>query len=165
MLSFAGAIMNYSEWLENTKRVHLELKTSLGTDKGTATYIDSELLLKEFELHVNLVKHYLDLVIKFNVFYYAVTGALLSYYFTNFKTDNFIKWSLALPILMSFFFGILFVAASRAIPQVDEEITYISTLLGFAKPEVRVLRFALIASGLLFIGIGIVLSIVFIVKT
>lgn len=156
--------MNYSEWLENTKRVHLELKTPVTTNDSSIC-IDSELLLKEFNLHIDLVKHYLDLVIKFNVFYYAVTGALLSYYFTHFKTETLVKWSLMLPILMSFFFGILFVTASRAIPQVDDEITFISRLLGFAKPEVRVLSYALIASGLLFIGVGIVLAAMFIVRT
>lgn len=157
--------MDYSEWLENIKKAHLELKTPLAASADPAKYIDTELLLKEFNLHIDLVKHYLDLVIKFNVFYYAVTGALLSYYFTNIKSENLVKWSLILPILMSFFFGILFMAASRAIPQVDDEITYLSKLLGFAKPEVRVLRFALIASGLLFVGVGIVLSVVFIART
>ena len=159
--------MKYSEWLENVKKAHLELKTPLAddTDPAKLKYIDTELLLKEFQLHVDLVKHYLDLVIKFNVFYYAVTGALLSYYFTKYETENLVKWSLILPILMSFFFGALFVAASRAIPQVDDEITYISTLLNFAKPEVRVLRYALIASGLLFVGAGIALSVLFIIRT
>ena len=159
--------MKYSEWLENVKKAHLELKTPLtdDTDPAKLKYIDTELLLKEFHLHVDLVKHYLDLVIKFNVFYYAVTGALLSYYFTKYETETLVSWSLILPILMSFFFGVLFVAASRAIPQVDDEITYISTLLNFAKPEVRVLRYALIASGLLFVGAGIALSVLFITRT
>jgi hypothetical protein len=159
--------MDYAEWLENVKKAHLELKTPLTADVDPAKskFMDTELLLKEFQLHVDLVKHYLDLVIKFNVFYYAVTGALLSYYFTNFKTENIVRWSLILPILMSVLFGILFLAASRAIPKVDTELSYISRLLNFAKPEVSVLRFALIASGLLFLGVGIVLSGVFIVRT
>lgn len=158
---------DYQKWLEKTKKAHLEIKTPLDGDSNPENlkYIDTELLLKEFEFHIDLVKHYLDLVIKFNVFYYAVTGALLSYYFTNSKSENLVRWSLVLPILLSFFFGILFISASRAIPQVDDAITYISHLLNFAKPEVRILKFALLASGILFFGIGIVLSLLFIIRT
>lgn len=159
--------MDYDEWLEKVRKAHLELKTPLPTDVDPAKleFMDTELLLKEFQLHVDLVKHYLDLVIKFNVFYYAVTGALLSYYFTNSKTENIVKLSLILPISMSLLFGILFITASRAIPKVDVELGYISRLLNFAKPEVSILRFALIASGLLFLLICVGLSGVFIVRT
>ena len=37
-----------------------------------------DLLWKQYELHVGLYKHYLELALKFNVFYYAATGAILS---------------------------------------------------------------------------------------
>jgi hypothetical protein len=43
----------------------------------------SEILWKQYELHVGLYKEYLNLLLKFNVFYYAATGALLSYYLSH----------------------------------------------------------------------------------
>jgi hypothetical protein len=159
--------MEYAEWLENVKKAHLELKTPLTTDVDPAKliFMDTELLFKEFQLHVDLVKHYLDLVIKFNVFYYAVTGALLSYYFTNFKTETLVRWSLMLPIFMSLLFGGLFLGASRALPRVDTELGHISRLLNFVKPEVSILRYALVASGILFLGVGAVLFGAFVIRT
>ncbi|SRR6266481_4067590 len=158
--------MEYAEWLENVKKAHLELKTPLtAVDPAKSIFMDTELLLKEFQLHVDLVKHYLDLVIKFNVFYYAVTGALLSYYFTNFKTETLVRWSLMLPIFMSVLFGGLFLGASRALPRVDTELGHISRLLNFVKPEVSILRYALVASGILFLGVGAVLFGAFVIRT
>jgi len=159
--------MEYAEWLENVKKAHVELKTPLTADVDPAKliFMDTELLLKEFQLHVDLFKHYLDLVIKFNVFYYAVTGALLSYYFTNFKTETLVRWSLMLPIFMSVLFGGLFLGASRALPRVDTELGHISRLLNFVMPEVSILRYALVASGILFLGVGAVLFGAFVIRT
>ena len=46
-----------------------------------------DLLWKQFALNVDVYKFYLDLVIKINVFHYAITGAIISYYFQH-KTDG-----------------------------------------------------------------------------
>jgi hypothetical protein len=40
---------------------------------------EPELLWKQYQQNVDLYKFYLDLLIKFNVFYYAVTGAIISF--------------------------------------------------------------------------------------
>jgi len=37
---------------------------------------------------MDLYKHYLEMTLKFNVFYYAVTGAVLSFYFSNAANAN-----------------------------------------------------------------------------
>jgi len=75
---------------------------------------DRDLLWKQYELHVGLYKHYLELVLKFNVFYYAATGAILSYFFS--KTDvPLIKYSLLFPIIMSLGFAILFIYGAFAL--------------------------------------------------
>jgi hypothetical protein len=60
-----------------------------------------EILWKQYELQVGLYKGYLDLLLKFNVFYYAATGALISYYFS--KPDiPWMKYSLGFPVLTVF---------------------------------------------------------------
>jgi hypothetical protein len=43
----------------------------------------AEILWKQYELQVGLYKEYLNLLLRFNVFYYAATGAMLSYYFSK----------------------------------------------------------------------------------
>ena len=55
---------------------------------------------KNFELSVNLLKTYLDLAIKLNLFHYAITGAILSFYFSKENTAVFI-YSLILPTEVS----------------------------------------------------------------
>jgi hypothetical protein len=42
-----------------------------------------ELLWRQYELQVELYKQYLDLVLRFNVFYYAITGGILSFFFSR----------------------------------------------------------------------------------
>ena len=40
-------------------------------------------LWKQYQLHVDLYKHYLELSLKLNAFSYAVTGAILSFYLSR----------------------------------------------------------------------------------
>jgi len=47
------------------------------------TNTNRDTLWKQYELHVSLYKEYLKLLLEFNVFYYAATGALLSYFFSK----------------------------------------------------------------------------------
>jgi hypothetical protein len=68
---------------------------------------NEDLLWKQYELETNLFKHYLELILKFNAFYYVVTGAILSFYFT--KADvPLVRYALLFPVLMSIVFGVLF---------------------------------------------------------
>lgn len=67
-----------------------------------------DILWKQYELHVGLYKEYLNLTLKANVFYYAATGALLSFYFSK-PNIAWMKYSLLLPLLMSVMLSLLFV--------------------------------------------------------
>jgi hypothetical protein len=111
-----------------------------------------DLLWKQYELQVGLYKGYLELVLKFNVFYYAATGALISYYFS--KPDiPWMKYSLGFPILMSFCFaGLFFYGASRT-HVVRQELFDIRDKLGFdTAPEYKVLAVLLwISAGMMLI--------------
>jgi predicted RNA binding protein YcfA (HicA-like mRNA interferase family) len=68
-----------------------------------------ETLLKQYQTHVDLYKHYIDLTLKVNIFYYAITGAILSFYFTRSHDNNIIRYSLLLLLLMSLFYAIIFI--------------------------------------------------------
>ncbi len=68
---------------------------------------ETEKYWRQYDKHVELYKFYLDLVVKINVFHFAISGAIFSFYFAN-KSEPSIQWSLALPGLLSFCLLILF---------------------------------------------------------
>lgn len=115
---------------------------------------DRELLWRQYQLNVDLYKGYLELVVKMNVFYYAVTGAILSFYFAN--HNELTQWSLVLPLLMSLALGTFFVIGALLARVPREEIFKIRDALGLmAAPEVGVLIFLLwIFAVLMFVVAG-----------
>ena len=87
----------------------------MGTLNIAVPHPTQDVLLKQYELHMELYKQYLELVLKFNIFYYAVTGAVLSFYFTNNADVGAPRYLLLLfPMLMSLGFGVFFIWVSRA---------------------------------------------------
>jgi hypothetical protein len=109
-----------------------------------------DLLWKQYELHVGLYKFYLDLAIKMNIFYYAVTGAVLSFYFTH-VDEEAVRFSLVLPALMSVAFAWLFFRAANLVGVVRLEVFRIRDALGLlTAPELQVLVYVLRVFGALF---------------
>jgi len=118
---------------------------------------DKDILWKQYELQVELYKKYLELVLKFNIFYYAATGALISYYFS--KSDvALMKYALLSPVLMSFGFAALFFYGAWAQAVSREEIFTLRDALGLeSAPETRVLQVLLCISAVLMVVVGIVI--------
>ncbi len=116
-----------------------------------------DLLWNQYALHVDLYKFYLDLAIKLNVFYYAVTGAILSYYFQG-ASDGVARYALVLPIVMSFGLGGIFWYGSTLLPVVRKEVFNIRDKLGLeTAPEFRVLTVFLCLMGLIMFLVGVAL--------
>lgn len=115
---------------------------------------DKDLLWKQYQLHVDLYKHYLELVLKFNVFYYAATGAILSFFFS--KTGvGLIKYSLLFPIMMSVAFGILFIYGAFTLRITRQDVFDIRDKLGLeTAPEFNVLKWLLVLSAILMFGVA-----------
>ena len=67
----------------------------------------AELLWREYQLSVDLYKFYIDVLLKVVVAYYAVTGGILSFYFTR-SQPSVARWALVLPCLVSFALAWLF---------------------------------------------------------
>jgi hypothetical protein len=67
----------------------------------------AELLWREYQLSIDLYKFYFDIVIKSVIGYYAVTGGILSFYFTR-SQPSVARWALLLPCLVSFALAWLF---------------------------------------------------------
>lgn len=116
-----------------------------------------ELVFEHYKIHIDLYKHYLELLIKFNLFYYAITGAILSFYFSNHNL-NFIQYVLLFPVIMSLVFSIFFFYASNKAKNSREEVKNIAILLELTIfPELNVLVILLKLFASLFIIISFLL--------
>ena len=100
---------------------------------------DRDLLWKQYSLHVDLYKFYIDATIKVNAFHYAITGAILSFYFT--RTDIALaKWSLVLPLVLSLGLGGLFIYGAGLLEVTREDVFNLRDKLGLeVSPEFKVL--------------------------
>lgn len=109
-----------------------------------------ELTWKKYKLEVQLFRSYLDLVIKINLFYYIVTGAIISYYLAN-KSEQYIIYSLLLPMLMSFSLCAYFIYAAVLAENARKSIRGLAfELKQSVYPEARILVFLIIISAINF---------------
>ena len=67
----------------------------------------NELLWRQYAQHIDLYKFYFEVTIKLTAFHYAITGAILSYYFTQ-PPDSMVRWALLLPVVLSSGLGFIF---------------------------------------------------------
>jgi len=94
-----------------------------------------ELKWNDFKQNVELHRSYLDVAIKLNMFYYAITGAILSFYFTHSQIPM-AKYALGLPILLSIGLSILFFWSARLANTLRSHIRITAGELGLkAYPE------------------------------
>ncbi|MCW9027880.1 MAG: hypothetical protein OQJ80_03020 [Kangiella sp.] len=108
-------------------------------------------------MNVDLYKSYLDLVVKINAFYYLVTGAILSFYFTN-STLPLVKWSLLFPLIMSLALSALFIIGASLAKVSRNDVFKIRDKLGLdVAPEIGVLILFLytVAVFMLLVSIGL----------
>ena len=117
---------------------------------------EQEKLWKQYDKHVDLYKFYMDLVVKVNVFHFAISGAIASFYFAN-RSDENIKWALLLPALLSICLFIFFVYGAFANLTSRQDLFDIRDRLGLmVAPELIVLTVFLwifaLANLLTFIG-------------
>lgn len=115
---------------------------------------DREILWKQYTQNVELYKFYMELVIKLNAFYYAVTGAIVSYYFAHPGVEN-IQYSLLLPLAMSVAFAGFFVYGAILMRPLRQEVFAIRDALGLkVAPELQVLVVLLYIFTVVFLAIA-----------
>jgi hypothetical protein len=117
--------------------------------------------LRQYELCIDLHKHYLKLTIELNIFYYAITGALVSYYLVN-STQPLMRWALILPLLMSGFFAALFIYGGVQQSALRQEVFRLRDTLQFhAAPDLVVLSiFLYMLAGLMIVIAAALFSLV-----
>jgi hypothetical protein len=87
---------------------------------------DKEQLWKRYELSINTYLKYLDFVLKLNLFYYGITGALVSFYFAKSNNNTLIEYALILPIIFSIGIIALCVFASKTLNVSKKEIDWLT---------------------------------------
>jgi hypothetical protein len=125
--------------------------------EAVAVHPTTEVLLAEYQVAMDLYKHYIEMTLKFNVFYYAVTGAVLSFYFSNAANVGVPRYGLLVfPVIMSLGFGGFFLWAAGLVKYTRMHIMVIVSRLGFNTiPEMHVLTVLLRLSGTLFIAVAL----------
>ncbi len=116
-------------------------------------------LWKQYEINADLYKHYLKLAIEMNVFYYAITGAIVSYYFAHRTDAPEIRFALMLPILMSILLAGFFVYGSIMNRYSREEMFRVRDALGLrVAPEFAVLGWLLVLFAALMVLVALSLG-------
>jgi hypothetical protein len=119
-----------------------------------------DVLWKQYELQVGLYKEYLNLLLRFNAFYYAATGAMVSYYFSK-PEIPWMKYSLLFPVIMSIgFAGFLVFGANRSTFTRQELFQIRDALRLPTAPEYLVLTVLLWVSATLMFVVAIALLII-----
>lgn len=110
---------------------------------------------RQYELLTGVTKHGIELLLKANIFYFAVTGAMLSIYVTRADpADLAARLSLLLPVVMGFCFAGAFLAHARTVWRPRDEmvkLTHALRIESFLDP--RTLRLWLRVSAALYLVI------------
>jgi hypothetical protein len=114
--------------------------------------MSDEIRWKAHELDLQLYHHYLDLLLKFNAFFYAVTGAIVSFVLTRHDLQQG-RWALLLPVLMAVVYGGLFLCGTPGARRLLSDLDADAKRFGLRSvPDVRLLGILLwISAGLLFV--------------
>jgi|SRR5215510_2204462 len=116
-----------------------------------------ELLWKQYALHVDLYKTYLDIVLKVDAFYCVTTGGILSYFFSKVSADSqitphVIKHVLWFPILVSALLILIFIYGLVTLRVMRKEVFGIRDKLDLeTAPELNILGALLFLSSLMMI--------------
>jgi len=119
---------------------------------------NSEKLWKQYDQHITTYKFYLEILVKLMTMYFAVSGAMLSFYFT--KTDiPTAKLALYLPLLMSIGLFIFFSVGAYLSTITREDVFNLRDKLDLdVSPDIGVLVLILIIFSVITLACGFGLS-------
>jgi hypothetical protein len=114
----------------------------------------TKLQWREYEVQIDLYKHYMDIVLKANAFFYFVAGSILSFYFLNYDKP-FVRYALLLPVFISFVLGVIFFYGASRWQRVVRMIREGAESLELVKaPDIQLLFILLRISSAIFFVVG-----------
>ena len=125
-------------------------------DNGDTLIDPDNFLWKQYTVYVDLFKFYVDIAWKSTTWYYAITGAILAFYFNNADTANpFLQYALLLPIVLSLGLCVMYSIGAYQAKDLEKRMDYICGELGITgRPHVNILRFFLVGGGILCFVVG-----------
>jgi len=113
-------------------------------------------LWKQYIVYVDLFKFYVDIAWKSTTWYYAITGAILAYYFNNADPANpYLQYALLLPIVLSVAFCAIYFLGAAQTKDLERRMDRICGNLELTgRPHVNVLWFFLIGGGSICFVVG-----------
>ena len=123
--------------------------------------MEREDLWKEFDKNIDLYKFYLEIVLKTSIFIFGITGAIVSYYFSN-TSKPLVKLGLVLPLIMNAGFTYFCFKGARFAHILDRDHKILSQELGTRlvltfSPLHEVLRLFTILYALVSVGLAVIL--------
>ena len=118
---------------------------------------------EDYKMSIELHKFYLELIVKISFYYFAITGAILSFHFKN-DTPEVSLYGLLLPIVLSIFLGFFLLYGSKLAWNLKINIAKRAEKLKFETHANGIVLFLFcIIFGICMLGIGIAL-IIYLVK-
>jgi len=118
-------------------------------------------LWDQYKIFIDNYRFNVEAAIKLNIFHYAITGAILSFYFTH-PDIGLAKWSLFLPFTFSIGLTYLFLSSLKNIEITRAELASIAQFFKLHSiPEVRVLSKLLIVFSVLHIITALAIIVAF----
>lgn len=116
--------------------------------------------MKQYQMMVDVHKFYFEIVLKFLIFHYAVTGGILSFYLSK-PNVGVMRFTLIFPIFMSLIFSAFTFFGSTRVDYMEEEVIRVTDMLGLdVYPDPAFLKYMLRVAGLLNVAIAIALVVV-----
>jgi len=131
-----------------------------------ADNLDSDnLLWKQYNSYVDIFKFYVNVTWQVITWFYAITGAILVYYFDHAKDNSYLRYALVLPAILSFGFYQIFTFGAKQNKDFVRWLNYIRAQLSLpGRLHVEILGRFLELSGKLFLLISLGLVVVFVLS-
>ncbi len=126
---------------------------------------DNNLLWKQYNVYTDLFKFYVNVTWQVITWFYAITGAILVYYFDHIKNNSYLRYALVLPAILSFGFYQIFSFGARQNQDLIRWLNYIRAQLSLpGRPHVEVLNHFLDLSSKLFLIVALSLGVMFVLS-
>ncbi len=123
------------------------------------------LLWKQYNTYVDVFKFYINVTWQVITWFYAITGAILVYYFDHAKDNSYLRYALVLPAILSFGFYQIFDFGAQQNKDLVRWLNYIRDQLNLpGRPHVEVLGKFLELSSKLFLLVSLGLVVIFVLS-
>lgn len=84
-----------------------------------------------YALHIDLYKFYFELIIKLNIFYYGITGAILSFYLSKNVNNTQLEYVLFLPVFFGLCIAVLCIFGDKSLEHSKSDINDLALKMDF----------------------------------